>query len=200
MSSLRIHPPRVSKPSPERTRESAKSANYREVQRGDYPIYDGRYNATHAMSTMAPPIHLYNPAFAHFIDDAANPALEVPDKVVLATADLISKASAIYDDESTRRSKIRPTLKNAISYGITQLISDDHTTPDGVVMWTMSGIDGSLNEAVALLIEEEKRELGEGGCDASIQASFSKLRYWAQSNAQVPFFLFGPLPELPVPE
>ncbi|KAJ7257355.1 hypothetical protein C8J57DRAFT_1436958 [Mycena rebaudengoi] len=129
-----------------------------------------------------PPIHLYNPAFAHFIDDAADPTLEVPDKVVLATADLMCKASAIYDDENTRRSKIRPALKNAISYGITQLISEDRTTPDGVVMWTMSGTDGSLNEAVALLIEEEKRELGEGGCDASIQASFSMLRYWAQSN------------------
>ncbi|KAJ7452021.1 hypothetical protein FB451DRAFT_1374222 [Mycena latifolia] len=163
--------------------QSAKSANYREVQRGDYPIYDGRYNPTHGMSTMAPPIHLYNPAFAHFIDDAANPALEVPDKVVLATADLMCKASAIYDDENIRRSKIRPARKNAISYGITQLISDDRTTPDGVVMWTMSGTDGSLNEAVALLIEEEKRKLGEGGCDASIQASFSMLRYWAQSNA-----------------
>ncbi|KAJ6468738.1 hypothetical protein C8R45DRAFT_1017459 [Mycena sanguinolenta] len=162
--------------------QSAKSTNYRQVQSGDYPIYDGRYNHTHGGSTMAPPIQLYNPAFAHFLDDAANPALEVPDKVVLATADLMRRASAIYDDENTRRSKIRPALKNAISYGITQLISDDRTTPDGVVMWTMSGTDGSLNEAVALLIEEEKRELGEGGCDASTQASFSMLKYWAQSN------------------
>ncbi|KAJ6463197.1 hypothetical protein C8R47DRAFT_1180344 [Mycena vitilis] len=158
------------------------SVNYRDVQRSDYPIYDGRYNPAHDISTMAPPIQLYNPAFARFIDDATNPALEIPDNVVLATADLMRKASAIYDDESIRRSKIRPALKNAISYGITQLISDDRTTPDGVIMWTMSGTDGSLNEAVALLIEEEKRELGEGGCDASTQASFSMLRYWAQSN------------------
>ncbi|KAJ6618795.1 hypothetical protein B0H10DRAFT_2164039 [Mycena sp. CBHHK59/15] len=35
---------------------------------------------------------------------------------------------------------------------------------------------------VALLIEEEKPELGEGGCDASTQASFSMLRYWAQRD------------------
>ncbi|KAJ7120950.1 hypothetical protein C8R44DRAFT_787049 [Mycena epipterygia] len=164
--------------------QSANSANYREVQRGDYPIYDGRYNATatHGISTVAPPIQLYNSAFAHFIDDATNPALEIPNKVVLATADLMSKASAIYEDENTRRSAIRPALKNAMSYGITTLVSDDRTTPDGVIMWTMSGMDGSLNETVPLLIEEEKRELGEGGCDASIQASFSMLRYWVQSN------------------
>ncbi|KAJ6494397.1 hypothetical protein C8R45DRAFT_824657 [Mycena sanguinolenta] len=135
------------------------------------------------MSTLAPPIQLYNPVFAHFLDDVANPALEVPDEVALATADLMCKASAIYDNENTRRNKILPVLKNAISYGITQLISDDRTTPDGGVIWTMSGKDAPPNEAVALLIEEEKRELGEDGCDASIRASFSMLRYWAQSNA-----------------
>jgi hypothetical protein len=130
---------------------------------------------------MAPPIHLYNPAFAHFLDDAANPALEIPDNVVLATADLMSKASAIYVDENTRKIRVRPALKNAISYGITLMISDDSTTP---VMCTMSGTDGSLNEAVALLIEDQERELGEGGCDASTQASFSVLRYWVQINVR----------------
>jgi hypothetical protein len=133
---------------------------------------------------MAPPIQLYNPAFARFINDATNPALEIPDNVVLATADLMCKASAIYEDENTRKIRIRPALKNAISYGITQMISDDRTTPDGVIVWTMSGTDGSLNEVVALLIEEEKRELGEGGCDASTQASFSMLKYWVQSNVR----------------
>ncbi|KAJ6567373.1 hypothetical protein DFH09DRAFT_1156775 [Mycena vulgaris] len=162
--------------------QSAKSTNYREFQRGDYPIYDGRYNPTNGRSTIAPPIQLYNPAFAHFVDDATNPALEIPDRVVLATADLMRKASAIYDDENTRRIKIRPALKNALSYGSIQLISDNRTTPDGVVVWTMSGTDGSLNEAVPLLIDEEHRELGEGGCDISTQASFSMLRSWAQSN------------------
>ncbi|KAJ7662473.1 hypothetical protein B0H17DRAFT_1211873 [Mycena rosella] len=132
--------------------QSAKSANYRDVQRSDYPIYDGRYNPAHDISTMTPPIQLYNPAFARFVNDATNPALEIPDNVALA----------IYEDENTRRKRVRPALKNAISYGITQMVSDDRTTPDGVIMWTMSGTDGSLNETVALLIEE-KRELGEGG-------------------------------------
>jgi hypothetical protein len=87
-------------------------------------------------------------------------------------------------DENARKIRVRPALKNAISYGITLMISDDSTTPDGVVMCTMSGTDGSLNEAVALLIEDEERELGEGGCDASTQASFSVLRYWVQINVR----------------
>ncbi|KAJ7096756.1 hypothetical protein B0H15DRAFT_56971 [Mycena belliarum] len=160
---------------------SAESANYREGQRSDHPIYDGRYDPAHDVSTMAPPIQLYNPAFARFSDDVANPGLEIPDSVVVATADLMRKASAIYEEESVRRSKVRPALKNALSYGITQLV-DDRTTPDGAVVWTMSGTDGSLDETVALLIEEEQLELGEDGYDASIQASFSMLRYWAQSD------------------
>jgi hypothetical protein len=136
---------------------------------------------------MAPPIQLYNPAFARFINDAANSALEIPDNVVLATADLMYKASAIYEDENTRIERILPALKNAIFYGIRELISDSRTTPDGGIMWTVSGTDGSLREALVLLIEE-KGELGEDGCDASTQASFSMLRYWAQSNVRQ--FLF----------
>jgi hypothetical protein len=136
---------------------------------------------------MAPPIQLYNPAFARFIDDAANSALEIPDNVVLATADLMYKASAIYEDENTRIERILPALKNGIFYGIRELISDSRTTSDGGIMWTVSGTDGSLREALALLIEE-KGELGEDGCDASTQASFSMLRYWAQSNVRQ--FLF----------
>ncbi|KAJ7572474.1 hypothetical protein C8J56DRAFT_975816 [Mycena floridula] len=163
---------------------SAKSVNYRNGQGGDYPIYDGRYNPNRDISTMAPPIQLYNPAFAHFLDNINNADLKVPDRVLIATADLMRKASAVYDNEATRRNSIRPSLKNAISYGITQLV--DQTTPDGLVMWTMSDNDGSLNEPVALLIEDsEKRELGQDGCDASIQASFSMLRHWVQSNNDV---------------
>jgi hypothetical protein len=98
-----------------------------------------------------------------------------------------TKASAIYEDENTRIERILPALKNAIFYGIRELISDSRTTPDGGIMWTVSGTDGSLREALALLIEE-KGELGEDGCDASTQASFSMLRYWAQSNVRQ--FLF----------
>ncbi|KAJ7084023.1 hypothetical protein B0H15DRAFT_404271 [Mycena belliarum] len=161
----------------------AKSVNYRDVQRSDYPIYDGRYHPMHDISTMAPPIQLYNPAFARFTNDVANPALEIPDSVVLATADLMSKASELHEDEYTREMRIRPALKKALSYGSTQMISDERTILDSAVMWTMSGTERSLHEGpVAALLIEDKRELGEGGCDASTQASFSMLEYWVHSN------------------
>ncbi|KAJ7054482.1 hypothetical protein C8F01DRAFT_1324025 [Mycena amicta] len=136
---------------------SSKSSNYQAAQRGQYPIYDGRYNPNSDVSTMALPVHLYNPVFAQFMDDVADSNLKVPDKVVVATADLMSKASAIYENEDIRQSKIRPALKDAISF----------------VVWTMSETDGSLDTAVALMVDEE---LGVDECDASIQASFAMLR------------------------
>ncbi|KAK7023037.1 hypothetical protein R3P38DRAFT_3270575 [Favolaschia claudopus] len=160
---------------------SAELTSYREVQGGSCPIYDGRYHPTQGSSTVAPPIHLYNPVFAHFLDDAANPALEVPDRVVVATAKLMRKASAVYDNEYTRRDGVRDSLKKAVYHELVAGVVDDYILPDDAVGWTVLSADGSR---VPLLMEQEEGELGSNGCDPSTQASFTMLKYWAQSNAK----------------
>ncbi|KAF7336569.1 hypothetical protein MSAN_02289100 [Mycena sanguinolenta] len=160
--------------------QAAKSANYRMEQSGSNPLYDGRYDDANPAATIAPPVQLYHPVFARFIDDVNNTALEIPGEVLVATADLMHKASGIYQDEDARKSKIRPALKKALSLDITNLVNDDRTSPDGGIMWTISKPEAALDHTVALAIKEEKRELGEGGCDPSTQASFSVQRYWVQ--------------------
>ncbi|KAF7368144.1 Proteinkinasesubdomain-containingproteinPKL ccin9 [Mycena sanguinolenta] len=147
--------------------QSAKSVNYRMEQRGPNPLCDGRYDDANPAATIAPPVQLYHPVFARFIDDVNNTALEIPGEVLVATADLMHKASGIYEDEETRKGKIRPALKKALSFDITNLVNDDRTYPDSGVMWTISETEGPLNHTVALAIEDEKRELGGG-------------RYWVQ--------------------
>ncbi|KAK7001847.1 hypothetical protein R3P38DRAFT_3045071 [Favolaschia claudopus] len=165
--------------------KAAKSTNFLEGQGGAYPLYDGRYNPTQGNSTVAPPVHLYNPAFARFLDYAANSDLKVPDKVMIATAALMRHASAIYTDEDSRRAATRQHLQDALAIGLQTIVSEDGTKPDGVITATLSALEGSVPGVVTLLVEEEKRELGEGGCDASTQASFSMLRYWAQNTSTV---------------
>jgi hypothetical protein len=39
-----------------------------------------------------------------------------------------------------------------------------------------------VNETVALLMNEDTRDIGEGGCDPSAQASLTMVRYWAQHS------------------
>jgi hypothetical protein len=96
--------------------KSYSSGDYRTFQLGD-PIYDDRYVANRATDTRGPPIQLYNPVFACFLDDIANNDLEVPPLVIRATARLVDCSSAIYDNEDSdqRRRAIRADLTDAIS-------------------------------------------------------------------------------------
>ncbi|KAF7374001.1 Proteinkinasesubdomain-containingproteinPKL ccin9 [Mycena sanguinolenta] len=145
--------------------QAAKSANYRMEQSGSNPLYDGRYDDANPAATIAPPVQLYHPVFARFIDDVNNTALEIPGEVLTKTHE---------------KARFAPLSKKALSLDITNLVNDDRTSPDGGIMWTISKPEAALDHTVALAIKEEKRELGEGGCDPSTQASFSVQRYWVQ--------------------
>jgi hypothetical protein len=85
--------------------KSSTSGDYRTGQL-DNPIYDGRYVANRAIDTRAPPIQLYNPIFTRFMDDIANNNLEVPNVIIRATARLMDRSSAIYDNRDRRREAI----------------------------------------------------------------------------------------------
>ena len=54
-----------------RPSESAKSSEYLDYQQ-HLPIYDGRFDPCHAVATIAPPVQLFHPVFAHFLDDLAS--------------------------------------------------------------------------------------------------------------------------------
>jgi hypothetical protein len=90
------------------------------------------------------------------------------------------EASAIYDDEGTRRSKVRPALVDAIQLGIAQLVNSDKTLPDGIIPWTLFTTTEWANDVIAILLEGENCEVREGGCDPFTQVSFSTLRFWVQ--------------------
>ena len=75
--------------------EAAKSSTYRHYHKS-LPIYDGQYALSSPTSTIAPPIKIFHLAFAAFLDDIAIEDLDIPNDVLTATANLMSKANTLY--------------------------------------------------------------------------------------------------------
>ena len=122
---------------------------------------------------------LFHPVFGHFLDDIADEKMEVPQEVLQAAACLMASASGIYESEDRRKPAIFPHLTAALSTGMTKIVNLDLTSPDGVISLP---IMGDIHETVALLLAEDKREIGEGCSDPSILASLLMIRFWAQQD------------------
>ena len=159
--------------------KSSKSGGYRTFQLDD-PIYDGRYVANRATDTRAAPVQLYNPIFARFLDDIANNNLEVPTLVIRATARLMDRSSAIYDNEELRRQAISADLRDATSWDMPYVVNFDKSAADGTAA-SKTPVETGYQLA-ALSIREDKNEIGDGGSDPSTQASLSYGRFWAQHD------------------
>ncbi|TFK72797.1 hypothetical protein BDN72DRAFT_815502 [Pluteus cervinus] len=144
------------------------SNGYITFQSSGVPIYDGRYVPNKTPDTRAPPIQLYHPAFAGFLDDIGNDTLEVPTEVVRATARFMHASSALYDDENTRRLEVVPHLAQAIS------IQDlGFTTFEGVATASLPAAFGPTHAAIII------HEFGE---DPSTLAELSYGRFWVQND------------------
>ena len=158
--------------------ESAKSTEYQAYQH-EFPIYDGRYDVKKPTRTISPPIQLFHPVFAHFLDDICDSggALVVPDEVGRATVRYMHASSGIYDSEAHRRRNTGPLLREILGMGMSNVVNTDGTSSDGLVEVSLVG---DWHESVAALLREDKRDFGDGGSDPSIQAGLSMARYWAQ--------------------
>ena len=153
------------------------------------PIYDGRYDAKNPLETTAPPIQLFHPVFGHFLDDLSND-LPVPPQIANATVGYMQASSAIYDNEATRRVTLEPHLGRILGNGMGTVVNADGTSPDGALSITLTK---GVCDTIALLLKEDKNNLGDGGCDPSIQAGLSMSRFWAQGQVdKCEFSLLSP--------
>jgi hypothetical protein len=128
---------------------------------------------------------LFHPAFGHFLDDIKS-SHDIPDDMILRTIEYMKAASAIYTSEDKRREKLTPLLNYILDVDIQTILNADKTNADGIVELVKSW--GRI-----LLLEEDKNEFGDGGCDPSTQAGLSAGRCWAQSrvnNSYLSFMVF----------
>ena len=141
---------------------------------------------------MAPPIQLFNPAFAFFSSKAFDPNYDVPDDFVLHVRDLVVQFALIYPNEDARQHDLRPFVQKAIGRPLVVVNNSDRTVPDVAVLSSC----GELT--VYLVIGEEKNEFGDGGSDPSTQAAFSFLRMLSQKEVMTaiphPFYFILLIP------
>ncbi|KDQ29603.1 hypothetical protein PLEOSDRAFT_1112361 [Pleurotus ostreatus PC15] len=157
--------------------EISKSANYRRNQATkETLLLDGRYDFRDPANTTAPPVELYNPAFSQFLADIADPTLEVPKKLIPKVAKLMDLASAIYNAEETRRTKLQGPLNDVMDCALARVTNSDGTAPDATGLHVLLK---TTSQAAAICIEEYQNEYGEGSTDVTTQASFSMQRMWS---------------------
>lgn len=125
---------------------------------------------------MAPPIQLFNPAFAFFSSKAFDPKYDVPNDVVHDVQDLMTQFALIYAKEDHRRGYLKSALTKVINYPLANVNNPDKTSPDLVAM----GQCGSLQ--TYLVVAEDKNEFGDGGSDPSVRAAFSFQRIFCQEQ------------------
>ena len=137
-----------------------------------HPIWNGRPSGNRGI-----PIQLYHAAFAKFMraisDDTADTNLKAED--YSAVHSLFHRSAAVYRDEALRSNAIRVFLNNAIHHRITTL-----EVPGMKADGACQVLCGNLYALAAL--EEEKNEIGTGGCDPSHQCSFDFRLYYAKDN------------------
>ncbi|KAH7886464.1 hypothetical protein F5I97DRAFT_1928318 [Phlebopus sp. FC_14] len=156
---------------------AAKSNEYVTIQGKDKTrIYDGHYPREHPVDTNAPPIQLFNPAFAYFSSKAFDPNYNPPPDFIRNVRELSTGFAAIYHSEELRSDHLQPLLEKVLDRHIFVTQNRDRTTPDGQIF--------SQRGTIPLMIEEEKNEFGDGGSDPSTQVSFSFLRVYSQAKAE----------------
>ena len=168
--------------------QAAKAAQYRKFQANPNTIiYDGRRPSNSTSPTVAPPIEIYHPIFAKFLNLVENPKLSNKDiELVGQFLYLLSEVSSSVGNQ--QNAEIRQILRQILELDIVEEPNTDKTSADGVYMITV----GSECIRVPLWFLERKKELGAGGCDPSIQAGLSMRRSWIQPD--VSFLLFYTLP------
>ncbi|KAJ3782759.1 hypothetical protein GGU10DRAFT_297341 [Lentinula aff. detonsa] len=152
---------------------AARSTHYNEIQGSDIPLLDGRFNGRAGGQTVAPPIEIYHPVFGAFSERCKDPKLEVPNDVLCDTASLLRSVSKISVQEAPRDPETRGILAKILGVSFEHVVNTDETSCE---FMCVQHTPQSINAAPALF--QIKGELGNGGSDPSVQASFYYARFY----------------------
>lgn len=100
--------------------------------------------------------------------------MDIPNDVLEATVAFMRNTSAIYHEEEDRRG-VLVHLEDALQFPLTHVINHDANI-------ILIPLHDNIKETAAVLLNEDKRDFGDGGSDPSTQASLSMVRFWAQQN------------------
>jgi hypothetical protein len=141
-------------------------------------IIDGRYKWKEPKMNFGPPLEIYHEAFRHFLDNINRVDIPPDKDIIRKTVAYMQAASAIYPDKRTRGHALNPLLQEIIGTDslLNTIYNNDRTCADGVIELYFKGA------SILILLKEDENEIGNGGCDPSMQARVSAAHYWAQSR------------------
>jgi len=155
--------------------EGAKLNGYRKIQADESQvIYDGRW-APKGLSTIAPPIQIFDPIFDNFIHLVNDPDVQpTPDdlKKIQELMYYAAEVGRVEEGKDGYNEGLHERLRHILQDDVHVEPNLDATSADGVITLQVG------DAHIAFLILELKRELGEGGCDPSLQAGLSMKRSW----------------------
>ncbi|KAI6043647.1 hypothetical protein EDC04DRAFT_672629 [Pisolithus marmoratus] len=154
----------------------AQSTSYAVNQGGDHQLLDCRCTSQ-GRDTVAPPVQLFNPAFAYFTSKAFDAEHAVPYAFTRDVRDLVQSSAVIHGSEAESRDYLKPVIQKIIGYPPLLLSDFDSTAPGGMV-----AIPHGRTDYLPIVIYEEQNELGDGESDPSTQAAFSYQHIFGQKD------------------
>ncbi|KAK0196839.1 hypothetical protein F5146DRAFT_18803 [Armillaria mellea] len=151
--------------------------NYIKNQASDAAILDGRYDPANSIPTVAPPIQLYHPVFADFLD-AMGDTSDLPENLVVETGELMRSTSRIAVLERNRSLPSRMHLSKILGFPLSQVVNLNKTSADHVILHQRRS---PPIQSALLAVVEEKSELGSGG-DVTTQGGCSYLDFWLSED------------------
>lgn len=122
---------------------------------------------------MAPPIQLFNPAFAYFSSKAFDSNYIVPPEFIRNVVGFMARCALIYPSEASRQGDLKSRLAGVLCRPLISTINhngtQDGTRPDFQVLGSVG------SHSLHLVVGEEKNEFGDGGSDPLTRVGLS---YW----------------------
>ena len=164
----------------------AKSKNFVRAQASlETAIYDGFYNPNRWVPTIAPPIQVFHPVFNSFLRAISDPNLVPHPEVLKSVSHFMDKATSVIP-EYAKNTDLRELLSNILNIPLVQELVKEGRSADTVYHVRVE------NTLVPVLVVENKRSIGEGGCDTLIQAEYSCINMWTLKPDVRSFSLLSP--------
>ncbi|PVF94281.1 hypothetical protein CPB86DRAFT_818107 [Serendipita vermifera] len=127
---------------------------------------------------VGPSIYLYHSIFWEFHSKRLERGEELPSDFRVEVYRLLVAAAETYRSERDRRRAVEKNLTALFGEPIGQIMLDDKSSSNGCII-SFSGTYWTLR-----LLIELKNEIGTGGCDPSVQGSYSTRKYWVDDKRE----------------
>ncbi|KAL6299794.1 hypothetical protein BKA93DRAFT_805191 [Sparassis latifolia] len=149
----------------------ARASEFRNLQAdSETRIKNGR-----PLDCTGPPISIYHPVFAEFLDYAADPSTIPSTNILKATHEIFQFSSEFYADELVRQNKINELFCGLLGMSVHPMSPGDGSCNDGAVVTFCSLF--SKNALCAIM--EYKNEMGLSGTDTAVQGALGFVK-WQQ--------------------